>query len=79
MGCTCETLKHNGKATVDHIRKKGKDNTILDNPITVNCKCNQSFTMTKVVDNCPNCKMTYAIPPCGQDNIDNLVEAGINY
>ena len=78
MGCTCETLKNDGKATVDHIRNKGKANDILDTPHTFKCECGEDFTMTKVVDNCPNCHMTYALPPCGQDD-DNIRAAGINY
>lgn len=78
MACTCATLKHDGKATVDHIRNKGKENITLDKSYEILCECGNKFTMTKTVDKCPNCKMTYALPPCGQSE-DNIRVAGIDY
>ena len=78
MSCTCSTLKHDGKATVDHIRAKGKDKTILSKVFTIKCECGTEFEMKTAVDNCPNCKMTYALPPSRQSE-DNIRVAGINY
>lgn len=78
MTCTCETLKHDGKKTVDHIRSKGKENTKLDTPFSILCECGHKFEMKTCVDKCPHCKMTYALPPCGQRE-DNIRVAGINY
>lgn len=79
MTCKCSTLRDDGKATVDLIRSKGKENTILDEEKLVKCSCGTEFKMKKVITNCPNCNMTYALPPCGQDIPDNIREAGINY
>ncbi|NLK96251.1 MAG: hypothetical protein GX275_13870 [Clostridiales bacterium] len=78
MTCTCSTLKNDGKATVDHIRKKGKENLSLSKGYLIDCECGNSFTMTKVVEKCPHCKMTYALPPCGESE-DNIRKAGIDY
>lgn len=78
MACTCATLRHDGKATVDHIRNKGKENILLDQTYSIKCECGESFEMKKVVDKCPHCKMTYALPPCGQSE-DNIRVAGIDY
>lgn len=78
MACTCESLRHDGKATVDHIRSKGKDKTELNKSFNIKCECGTEFEMKISVDNCPNCKMTYALPPCGQRE-DNIRVAGINY
>lgn len=78
MACTCASLRHDGKATVDHIRSKGKDKVVLDKSFTISCECGTEFQMKITVDKCPNCKMTYALPPCGQTE-DNIRVAGIDY
>ena len=78
MSCTCATLRKDGKATVDHTRSKGKDKVVLDKKIKITCECGNTFEMETCVDKCPNCKMTYALPPCNQSE-DNIRVAGIDY
>ncbi|MBQ6819779.1 MAG: hypothetical protein IJO26_00615 [Clostridium sp.] len=79
MSCGCGTNKKDGKAIVDRLREKGKAELKLDNPYTIKCSCDNNITIDTFVTVCPNCKMTYGITPCSQNDINNIKEAGINY
>jgi hypothetical protein len=78
MSCSCSSLK-DGKAIVDHVKSKGKQ----DNPPKVAheiaCECGERFTMETVVTNCPNCEMTYGVTPCSSADENNIKPAGIKY
>lgn len=78
MSCSCSTLK-DGKQIVDHIKSKGKENfePLVAHEIT--CDCGETFTLKKVIMNCPKCGMTYAVTPCSSDDIHNVKQAGIKY
>lgn len=78
MSCGCSTLK-NGKAVVDHVKSKGKENHPPKVAHTINCECGESFVLKTVIMNCPKCNMTYAVTPCSSDKIENIKPAGIRY
>ena len=79
MSCGCGTNTKDGKAIVDRLRLKGKSNLKLTTPYPIKCSCEQDLIMETFVTVCPNCKMTYAITPCSQGDINNIKLAGINY
>lgn len=79
MSCNCGTNKLDGKAIVDLVREKGKDNMNLSTPHEIECSCGQKFVMNTFVDVCPHCNMTYGVTPCSQHNKENIKSAGINY
>lgn len=39
----------------------------------------ETYTKLKLVDQCPNCNMTYAVTPCSADDHQYIVPAGLNY
>ena len=77
MKCGCEF--ENGQAVADKVRMKGFADREMPHPATINCSCGETYTKTKLIDNCPNCKMTYAVTPCSADDHKYIVPAGINY
>ncbi|MGL5379707.1 hypothetical protein [Clostridium sp.] len=79
MSCGCSTLGNDGKATVDLVRSKGKADLPLKTPYEIQCSCGKEFTMTKLIDNCPHCMMTYGVTPCSQGDKNNIKAAGIKY
>lgn len=79
MSCGCGTNHKDGKAIVDRVREKGKDNMKLNIPHVITCSCGQEFQMETFVYVCPNCKMTYGVTPCSQSDKENIKAAGINY
>ena len=79
MACGCGTHSKDGKAIVDRVREKGKADMKLNTPHTITCSCGEYFTMSTFVDVCPNCKMTYGVTPCYQNDKENIKPAGINY
>ncbi|WP_042348148.1 hypothetical protein [Bacillus massiliigorillae] len=78
MGCGCSKLK-DGKAVVDHVKSKGKENFPPKVAHNLTCECGETFTLETVIMNCPKCEMTYAVTPCGSDSIENIKPAGIKY
>jgi hypothetical protein len=79
MSCGCTTNLHDGKAIVDHVKSKGKDQLAPLIAHDIQCECGETFTLETVIMNCPNCEMTYAVTPCGSDDINNIKPAGIKY
>jgi hypothetical protein len=79
MSCGCSNLGDDGKGTVDLVRSKGKADLPLREPHNIDCSCGQTFTMEKLVDNCPHCNMTYGVTPCSQSDKNNIKAAGIGY
>lgn len=79
MSCGCGSLDGNGKAIVDLVRSKGKDNFELKFEHIIDCSCGNSFKMKTLVDKCPNCNMTYGVTPCSSKDKENIKPAGINY
>ncbi|MGM0903922.1 hypothetical protein [Mesobacillus maritimus] len=79
MSCGCSSKLKDGRDIVDHVKSKGKD--LL--PPTVHhkiaCECGEVFTLETVIMNCPKCEMTYAVTPCGSDDINKIKQAGIRY
>lgn len=78
MSCGCSSLA-DGKAIVDHVKSKGKENEVPHVLHNINCGCGNSFILEKVITNCPSCGMTYAVTPCSSGNIENVKQAGIRY
>ena len=78
MGYGCSTLK-DGKAVVDHVKSKGKENHPPKVAHNINCECGETFVLKTVIMNCPKCNMTYAVAPCSSDMIENIKKAGIQY
>lgn len=78
MCCGCSSLE-DGKAVVDHVRSKGKQHFASSVSHKIICDCGETFTFETVIMNCPKCEMTYAVTPCGSNNINNIKKAGIKY
>lgn len=78
MSCGCSNLK-DGKAIVDHVKSKGKENFAPTVAHKIVCECGEVFSLQKVIMNCPKCEMTYAVTPCGSDDKNNIKRAGIQY
>ncbi|WP_338469378.1 hypothetical protein R4Z10_11125 [Niallia sp. XMNu-256] len=76
--CGCSNLK-DGKAVVDHVKSKGKEDFAPSVAHMINCGCGEVFTLETVIMNCPNCEMTYAVTPCSSSDINNIKKAGIKY
>ena len=69
----------NGQAVADKVRMKGFADKEMPTPATINCSCGETYTKLKLVDQCPNCNMTYAVTPCSADDHQYIVPAGLNY
>ena len=78
MGCGCSTLK-DGKAVVDHVKSKGKENHPPKVAHHINCECGETSVMKTVIMNCPKCDMTYGVTPCSSGVLENIKPAGIGY
>ncbi len=78
MSCGCSSLK-DGKAIVDHVKRKGKENVTPKIAHQINCTCGETFTFKTVIMNCPKCEMTYAVTPCSSDDRSKIKPAGIKY
>lgn len=80
MSCGCSNMdKRDGKAVVDLVRSKGKENLPLMIQHEIECSCGNTFTMKTIIDKCPYCKMTYGVTPCSSRNKENVMAAGIEY
>jgi hypothetical protein len=79
MSCGCITNLDDGKAIVDHVKSKGKENFAPTIAHEIRCVCGETFSLETVIMNCPNCEMTYAVTPCGSEDINNIKLAGIKY
>ncbi len=80
MSCGCGSMdKKDGKAIVDLVRSKGFADKEIAISHEIECSCGEVFKMTKLVDKCPKCEMTYGVTPCSSKNKENIVPAGINY
>ncbi|WP_251552824.1 hypothetical protein [Neobacillus muris] len=79
MSCGCSSRLKDGKAVVDHVKSKGKDSQAPLVAHEIHCDCGETFTLETVIMNCPSCGMTYAVTPCGSDDINNIKQAGIQY
>ena len=78
MSCGCGTFS-DGKAVVDHIKSKEKENLAPNVLHKIACECGEIFVLEKVVMNCPKCEMTYAVTPCSSSDKNNIKPAGIKY
>ena len=76
--CGCGKLS-DGRAIVDHVKSKGKENFAPNVPLIMNCECGETFVLKTVIMNCPKCEMTYAVTPCSSSDINNVKPAGIKY
>ena len=79
MSCGCNTNTKDGKAIVDHVKSKGKENFAPNIAHEITCECGETFNLEKVIMNCPNCEMTYAVTPCSSSDKNNVKPAGIKY
>ena len=79
MSCGCTTNLHDGKAIVDHVKSKGKENFAPTVAHEISCECGETFRLETVIMNCPKCGITYAVTPCGSDDKNNIKTAGIKY
>lgn len=78
MSTSCSNLT-DGKAIVDHVKFKKKDHMAPKVKHEINCDCGEIFVFERVIMNCPNCGMTYAVTPCSSADINNIKQAGIRY
>ncbi len=77
MKCGCEFT--NGQAVADKVRFKNMADAPMPEPATIECSCNNTYVKTKLVDQCPHCKMTYAVTPCSASEHKYICPAGIDY
>lgn len=75
----CSTNLKDGKNIVDHVKSKGKENFAPTVAHEIKCECGETFRLETVIMNCPKCEMTYAVTPCGSDDLNNIKHAGIKY
>ncbi|RSD28959.1 hypothetical protein [Mesobacillus subterraneus] len=78
MSCGCSRLE-DGKAIVDHVKNKGRDQLKPRVAHQIACECGEMFTMETMVINCPSCGMTYGVTPCSSGNLHKVKPAGIRY
>jgi hypothetical protein len=78
MSCGCSNLV-DGKAIVDHVKSKGKEDFAPTVAHEITCECGETFILKTVIMNCPECEMTYAVTPCSSDDKNNIKQAGIKY
>ena len=79
MSCGCTVNLKDGQAIVDHVKNKGKAHFAPAAAHEIKCDCGETFILETVIMNCPKCEMTYAVTPCGSDDINNIRPAGIKY
>lgn len=79
MSCGCSGNLEDGKALVDHVKSKGKQDLAPAVKHEIKCDCGSTFTFEKVIMNCPDCGMTYGVTPCSSHDVDNIKQAGLNY
>jgi Zn finger protein HypA/HybF involved in hydrogenase expression len=78
MSCGCSRL-NDGKAIVEHVKKKGKAGLVPRVAHEIVCECGERFTLQTIVMNCPKCEMTYAVTPCSSGDETKIKPAGIKY
>lgn len=78
MSCGCSNLT-DGRAIVDHVKSKGKENFAPTVAHEMICECGETFSLQTVIMNCPKCEMTYAVTPCASNDKSNVKLAGIKY
>lgn len=78
MSSSCSNLQ-DGKAVVDHVKSKKKDQLPSKVKHEIKCDCGETFVFERVIMNCPKCEMTYAVTPCSSADINNIKRAGIRY
>jgi hypothetical protein len=78
MSCGCSNLV-DGKAIVDHVKSKGKEDFAPTVAHEITCECGETFILKTVIMNCPECEMTYAVTPCSSDDKNHIKQAGIKY
>jgi len=74
-GCTFE----NGQAVADKVRRKGAADQPMPQETKMTCTCGTTYSKKVLIDQCPNCKMTYVVTPCSATNPKYIVPAGIDY
>jgi hypothetical protein len=79
MSCGCTANLEDGKAIVDHVKSKGKQDFASTVIHEIHCECGETFIFDTVIMNCPKCEMTYAVTPCGSADKNNIKPAGIKY
>lgn len=79
MSCNCTDNLKDGKDIVNLVKSKGKENLEPTVKHEIICECGETFIFKKVIMNCPKCEMTYAVTPCGSDDIRKIKPAGIKY
>jgi len=67
--CELETIE----AVIDTVIEKGFSDDLLDKPFTVECSCGKNVEIKTFLTVCENCKSTYAITPCHQEQHEYLV------
>ncbi|WP_040203503.1 hypothetical protein [Neobacillus jeddahensis] len=79
MSCGCTERLQDGKDVVDHVKSKGKADFAPAVAHEIHCECGTTFILETIIMNCPHCEMTYAVTPCGSDDVNNVKAAGIKY
>ena len=75
----CSGSFQNGKQVVDKVRMMGFSDGALPMPLDIKCSCGNTFQMDFFEDQCPACKMVYAVTPCSSHDPSKAQPAGIDY
>ena len=76
----CGGSFENGKQVADKVRQMGFALQPMPMPLDVKCvECGDTFEMVIFEDQCPKCKMVYAVTPCHAFDAGNVQAAGIDY
>lgn len=69
MSCTF----NNNQEVLDKVREKGFSDSMMDFTYELKCQCGNTVKMNTFETKCNSCNGIFAVTPCSQDSIDNVV------
>jgi len=68
-----------GMETADIVREAGLGATPMPQKTFVLCDCGTKYEKKVLIDECPNCHMTYVVSPESAHSPEYVMAAGIDY
>lgn len=76
----CSGSFTNGKQVADKVRAMGFAGQFMPVPLDITCQsCDTEFAMQRYEDQCPKCRMVYAVTPCHAFDPKAVQPAGVDY
>lgn len=72
-------MYENGMEIANKVRETGLENTPMPQQTFVSCDCGTKYEKKTLIDECPNCHMTYVVSPESAHSPEYIVAAGIDY